>query len=249
MKNYKQILEAVHRGIKLALDDYQDIEPNSSISQTNDIIDNDNEMEKIIFLRKNFVNMGFPSGTWWAKYNLGYTTNSTDLYGDYYAWGELKPQKEEYTWNSYEFSSQALNSAYYHMTKYNNDDNLRILEDYDDIVTQLYGDHYTIPTKEQFEELIKYTTQKWVKSYKNFDIEGKLFISNINGNEIFFPAGGDVQDNEPGGKNEYGCYWSKNSVEGLTDADAIDLYFEEKICEICKDGRRFGYNIRAVYNK
>ena len=40
MKQFnKQILEAVHRGIKLALDDYQDIDPNSSISSTNDIID------------------------------------------------------------------------------------------------------------------------------------------------------------------------------------------------------------------
>ena len=43
MKNNinKQILEAIHRGINLALDDYQDIEPNSSISQTNDVINVD----------------------------------------------------------------------------------------------------------------------------------------------------------------------------------------------------------------
>ena len=38
MKNYKQILEAVHRGIQLALDDYEDIEDNNSISQNSDII-------------------------------------------------------------------------------------------------------------------------------------------------------------------------------------------------------------------
>lgn len=39
MKFEKQILEAVHRGIGLALDDYQDIENNSSISYTNDVVD------------------------------------------------------------------------------------------------------------------------------------------------------------------------------------------------------------------
>ena len=34
----KQILEAVNRGIRLALDDYQDIENNNSISHYDDII-------------------------------------------------------------------------------------------------------------------------------------------------------------------------------------------------------------------
>ena len=39
MKNYKQILEAVNRGIKLALDDFENDEPNSSLSQQSDVID------------------------------------------------------------------------------------------------------------------------------------------------------------------------------------------------------------------
>ena len=32
MKNYKHILEAINRGIKLAIDDYEDIENNEPIS-------------------------------------------------------------------------------------------------------------------------------------------------------------------------------------------------------------------------
>jgi len=39
MKNYKQILEAINKGIKLALDDIEDSELNGSLSQHNDIID------------------------------------------------------------------------------------------------------------------------------------------------------------------------------------------------------------------
>ena len=39
MKNYKQILEAVNRGIQIALDDYEDGELNGSLSQQNDVID------------------------------------------------------------------------------------------------------------------------------------------------------------------------------------------------------------------
>jgi len=41
MKNYKQILEAVNRGIKLALDDFENDEPNSLLSQKSDIIDSE----------------------------------------------------------------------------------------------------------------------------------------------------------------------------------------------------------------
>ncbi len=41
MKNYKQILEAINKGIQLALDDIEDIKDNSSISQTSDVIDSE----------------------------------------------------------------------------------------------------------------------------------------------------------------------------------------------------------------
>ena len=41
MKNYNKILEAINRGIYLALDDYEDNEPNSSLSQHNDVIDSE----------------------------------------------------------------------------------------------------------------------------------------------------------------------------------------------------------------
>ena len=45
MKKYKQILEAVNRGIQLALDDIEDIEDNSSISQTSDVIDSEDVLQ------------------------------------------------------------------------------------------------------------------------------------------------------------------------------------------------------------
>ena len=35
----KHILEAITKGIKLALDDYQDTEDNSSVSQSSNVID------------------------------------------------------------------------------------------------------------------------------------------------------------------------------------------------------------------
>ena len=44
----EQILEAINRGIKLALDDYQDIEDNSSISQSNDVINAEDVIKRKI---------------------------------------------------------------------------------------------------------------------------------------------------------------------------------------------------------
>ena len=52
MKLSKHILEAVNRGIRLALDDYQDIEPNSSISSTNNVIDPEDVIKCKLIIHK-----------------------------------------------------------------------------------------------------------------------------------------------------------------------------------------------------
>ena len=69
MKQYnKKILEAITKGIQLALDDYEDKDLNEPLSSKHDIIRND---ETISLLVNNFVDLGLPSGTLWCKYNLG----------------------------------------------------------------------------------------------------------------------------------------------------------------------------------
>jgi len=105
MKLNKQILEAVNRGIKLALDDFEDIENNSSISQSSDVIENDNDdLTKTFMMELNFVDLALPSGTLWYKYNLGVNYNKLDTpedwYGNYYAWGETKI-KDNYDYDNY----------------------------------------------------------------------------------------------------------------------------------------------------
>ena len=52
MKLTKQILEAINRGIQLALDDIEDIEDNSSLSQHNDIINAEDIIQKKIDKKK-----------------------------------------------------------------------------------------------------------------------------------------------------------------------------------------------------
>ena len=112
MKNYKQILEAINRGIQLALDDYEDNEPNSSLSQHSDVIDSEDVVKTYINFWDHNVDLGLPSGTIWCKYNLG--ANNDTNYGDYYAWGEIVPNKTNYAWSNYKWA----NILHTQLTKY-----------------------------------------------------------------------------------------------------------------------------------
>ena len=80
------------------------------------------------------------------------------------------------------------------MTKYSPDwDNLTQLKEEDDVAYQKFhirNFKFHIPTKEQFEELLQYTTYEYVDKYTSSNwshIWGGKFTSKINGNSIFFP--------------------------------------------------------------
>lgn len=47
-----------------------------------------------------YVDLGLPSGTLWATYNVG--ASSPYEKGQYFAWGEVKP-REDFSWESYKF--------------------------------------------------------------------------------------------------------------------------------------------------
>ena len=68
MKNYNKILEAINRGIKFALDDFED---NEVQSQTNSKVSHQHGTKEYLELMEEVVDLGLPSGTLWCKYNLG----------------------------------------------------------------------------------------------------------------------------------------------------------------------------------
>ena len=250
MRNYKQILEAVHRGIKLALDDYQDIEPNSSISQTNDVIDVKDVIQQRIDLNDYVVDLGLPSGTLWCKYNLGVDPNKLNTniswYGKYYSWGEIK-NKKQYLGSNYKFKK--YNDSNIIILKYNNEDKLIQLLPEDDAALQnmhLYNYKFHIPTKKQFEELLAYTTQEPVKNYKNIKkLNGFLFIGK-NGNQIFFPNARTC--------NHFGFrgvavskYWTSNvNLNDCRHAWGMVFYKDINMAGYCD--RADGGSIRPVLN-
>lgn len=130
-----------------------------------------------------FVDLGLPSGTLWATCNMG--ASSPEEYGDYYAWGELEA-KTAYTENNYRFSDGQ--GGY---TKYAESGAVSLDEE-DDVAAVIIGDGEAhMPTFNQFNELLDYTTTAWttVNGVEGLEVTG-------NQTSIFFPATGFKMDDQ-----------------------------------------------------
>ena len=286
MKNYNKILEAINRGIQLALDDFDDEEQVQNIKSKQ--IQNRDYTKEYLDLMKEVVDLGLPSGTLWCKYNLGVDinniTSSNQLIGDYYAWGEITPNKlnnglYNFSWYTYKLARgegnqlkkylngntdfAAKKDLHYYTLKpgesirYN--DNLTKLEPEDDAAYQnkkLHNFEFHIPTKEQFEELINYTTYKHVYGYIEngainyslypYDTAGLLLISKINGNQIFFPFG-SYKDDTSINPFDGGYYWTSNLYQNYPE-ESYYMCCGSNFIKIYNGKRYRGLNIRPVIN-
>ena len=155
------------------------------------------------------------------------------------------------------------------LSKYNKNDNLIQLLPIDDVATQKLGHGFYIPSKEQFEELFKYTTftdytQEDDESYLNIKdcygngLYGRLFTSKINRNKIFFPFAGwasssnNIHSKFPSiiNKQEEGSYWTSILVNDRNNVykQAYCISFGMSADLIEAVNRNYGANIRPVIN-
>ena len=266
MKNYKQILEAVNRGIQLALDDFDDEEQVQNIKSKQ--VNHRDYTKEYLDLMKDAVDLGLPSGTFWCKYNLGVDQNqlpkAENWYGDYYAWGELEGNKPGFRWINYKFGK-----AFDNLTKYCNrssyglkrfTDNLTQILPEDDAAYQnkkLHNFKFRIPTKEQCEELIKYANNYRVNNYdpnktihnpKDDDgikgLNGRVFEGK-NGNQMFIPAAGYYNGSNIYNERFYGYLWTSSLH---FRQDSCYLSFNPGNTDLRSGGRYFGFSIRPVIN-
>jgi len=186
------------------------------------------------------VDLGLPSGTKWASWNVGAT--KPEDYGGYYSWGETE-EKEVYDWTNYQFSD----GAYYHQSYYEH-----IGDDIDgteyDVATVKWGGSWRMPSVDQYNELRNNCTMTWTQQN---EVNG-LLITGPNGASIFMPAGG-VKWDYLGHEGESGNYWT-STLHSVSDETTTYIH-QAYIFQFTSSGfvradypilRNYGATVRAV---
>lgn len=124
---------------------------------------------KYIIERTQAVDLGLPSRTIWAAWNVG--SVAPEEYGRYYSWGEVSP-KNFYSLDTY-FDPEYKIGKDIRGTKY-------------DAATANWGQEWTMPSIEQKNELLKLCEWYWARlnNINGFVVKGP------NGKCIFLPASG-----------------------------------------------------------
>ena len=138
-----------------------------------------------------YVDLGLPSGLKWATCNVG--AIKPEEYGDYYAWGEIKP-KQRYDDDNYTYKS--------------NPETLPLSADAANVN---WGGKWRMPTKAEQDELRNHCTWEWTTLNGE---KGYKVISKKNGNSIFLPAAGYRFISLLNGAGSYGLYWSSSLTTG-----------------------------------
>ena len=208
--------------------------------------------EKVITYE--YVDLGLPSRLKWATCNIG-ATSETD-YGAYFQWGDIsgisgslvgKYSDKNYSWATAPFNGgySEYNADAFNQVKDTVCPNGILAEGYD-TATQIMGSDWRMPTKDNFQELLKGTTNEWVTDYNRTGVSGRKFTSKANGNSIFIPAAGFCHSRSVYGVGE-DCYvWSSSLVTSLPDF-AQSLHFNSSDCDVSHGyGRYEGLSVRAV---
>ena len=174
-----------------------------------------------------YVDLGLPSGTYWATCNVGATT--IEGLGNYYAWGETAP-KPRYTSDNYTYDAYS-----------------DILPLSDDAAAVNWGDGWRMPTDEEMVELYDncdYTFTIW-----NDTVRGLLLTSRINGNTIFLPAAGNgFEDYTTASQYECELFYWTSSIADYPQAYALYYYrpYDNLNAETLFN-RYQGQSVRAVF--
>lgn len=194
----------------------------------------------------------------WASCNLG--ASSPEEYGDYYAWGEIRP-KESYNNGTYKWLSHGFNGDL--LTKYNYDSAKGIVDDndeldrgddygdttVDDVARAVLGGKWRIPTKSELEELVSTRNYNSNYQWEWTSINGHngwRVTYLVNNSSIFLPAAGEIYDYDTADMtNSYGRYWS-SSLGKEYSSEAYHLRIHSGGVATARSTRYAGYSVRPV---
>ena len=194
-----------------------------------------------------YIDLGLPSGTKWAKYNVG--ANSETDYGLYFAWGENKGYNspngaKTFDRRNYKFSNTSFFSYF---TKYNSTDGKAVLDLCDDAAHIHMGGKWHMPSNEQIKELITNTEATWEANYNGSGASGELLTSNINGSNLFLPACACLFNESSILLDSYGRFWS-NSISFSSIGQSFYLGFHSNTMCFYDGFRYIGRCVRGVFD-
>ena len=186
------------------------------------------------------VDLGLPSGTLWAAYNVG--AERPEEFGDYFSWAEVEP-KSTYNWSSYKWQN---NDKYNCDTTSNKVSSFKYIELADDAANYNWGSNWRMPSLADSDEIWEYCSF-YVDTINGVTVT--RIVSLINDNDICIPFGGFKHEKDSHDVGKQGTFWLR------------DLYFwnyeygnwrwwwyvgEKPESDIAAWD---GLNIRAVYPK
>lgn len=216
----------------------------------------DDDGNQITAVPQDGVDMGLPSGTKWAAWNVGALPfdkkGNIDygIKGRYYAWGNIN-EHEEYSKQNYQEETQLWGVQQ------------RVLKSEDDIATVLWGEDWQIPSRSDFYELFElqedgsytYVTVEWKQIKKgdsnNAPVYGYKVTSKKNPNNFIYLQATGLKHSKVA--DEYsGYYWTNNGAPSPVYSGTFSdyLYFNS-IDEPNVDSyeRYIGMQVRPVKYK
>ncbi len=192
-----------------------------------------------------YIDLGLPSGTLWAAYNMG--SNSCTEYGNLYYWGQVNQNDNvchtygvnlNAVWNKPSVPQSDRNRSDFSRYHHSNKETHEIL--WGDVCKTVYGNKWQMPRQYHWDELIRECNWRWVtingvsgyfvSRHYNLDIELKGKTTNqcteylltlLEDQAIFFPAAGKKM----------------NTYQNVSTAKSW----------IYKQGPRIGENINGYY--
>ena len=184
-----------------------------------------------------YVDLGLPSGTKWAKHNVG-AYSETDN-GLYFPFG----------------GTVGLDSPYYegnfdsHKLKFNGDKKATLHLDNDAAHIHM-GGKWHMPTKEQFEELLdeKNTVSTWIYDYCIREVSGRLFRSRINDETLFIPANGFISNHQYVQNGQTCSLWT-SSIDFSSVYNCTDFFCDKYNTYLARTSAYYVcIGIRGVFN-
>lgn len=191
------------------------------------------------------VDLGLPSGTKWAKCNIGATKE--EECGIFFQWGSVEGFNDasHSTWATCPFNNgiEEFNDEYFSSISNEVCPDRTLKNEYD--AASVLGNEYSMPSDVDFIELYNNTDIEYTEIN---GISGIKFTSKVDEKQfIFLPSNGIAVDGNIVNVGKCGNYWSKNIMDMNSDLACALNFIGEDVFANGNSSRSYGFGIRPVF--